>query len=107
MPSPFPGMDPYLEKPSLWPDVHHSLISRYRELLAVQVRPKYLVRIDERAYISEDTEEALQAKSRVPGVEIVQRAGWEHARFSPRHKASVVDIAEPIIATTWFRRGSS
>jgi hypothetical protein len=22
MPSPFPGMDPYLEEPSQWPDVH-------------------------------------------------------------------------------------
>ncbi len=27
MPSPFPGMDPYLEPPHLWPDVHHALIS--------------------------------------------------------------------------------
>ena len=25
MPSPFPGMDPYLEAPSIWPDLHHSL----------------------------------------------------------------------------------
>ncbi|MFN0055331.1 MAG: DUF4058 family protein [Planctomycetales bacterium] len=24
MPSPFPGMDPYLEDPGLWPDVHHA-----------------------------------------------------------------------------------
>jgi hypothetical protein len=22
MPSPFPGMDPYLEHPDLWPEVH-------------------------------------------------------------------------------------
>ena len=26
MPSPFPGMDPYLENPGLWPVVHHRLI---------------------------------------------------------------------------------
>jgi hypothetical protein len=26
MRSPFPGMDPYLEHPSLWPDVHNRLI---------------------------------------------------------------------------------
>ena len=38
MPSPFPGMDPYLENPSLWPDVHHMLISSYREMLAAQLR---------------------------------------------------------------------
>jgi Protein of unknown function (DUF4058) len=27
MPSPFPGMNPYLEHPELWPGVHHLLIS--------------------------------------------------------------------------------
>ncbi|MCK4452049.1 MAG: DUF4058 family protein [Anaerolineae bacterium] len=30
MPSPFPGMDPYLEYPVRWPDVHHSLITYIR-----------------------------------------------------------------------------
>ena len=27
MPSPFPGMDPYLEHPALWPGVHQGLIT--------------------------------------------------------------------------------
>ncbi|MFQ5859422.1 MAG: DUF4058 family protein, partial [Anaerolineae bacterium] len=26
MPSPFPAMDPYLERPTIWPDVHFELI---------------------------------------------------------------------------------
>lgn len=54
MPSPFPGMDPYLEEPGLWPDVHHELISVARDLLTASLRPKYLVRIDERVYVSDD-----------------------------------------------------
>lgn len=33
MPSPFPGMDPYLEDPGLWPDVHHGLISEMQAAL--------------------------------------------------------------------------
>ena len=33
MPSPFPGMDPYLEDAGLWPDVHHELISTARHIL--------------------------------------------------------------------------
>jgi hypothetical protein len=102
MPSPFPGMDPYLEKPSLWPDVHHSLISIYRDLLAAQLRPKYLVRIDERAYISDETDETLKAQLRVPDVEITGRPGWEDAVFSLHEDTSGVEIAEPVIATTWF-----
>jgi len=40
---PFPGMDPYLERPSLWPDVHASLISAARDQiqarLGVRVTP--------------------------------------------------------------------
>jgi hypothetical protein len=56
MPSPFPGMDPYLESPRLWPDVHHSLISGIRQQLTPQLRPKYIARIEERVYISDDTD---------------------------------------------------
>jgi len=43
MASPFPGMDPYLEG-HLWPDVHSALASKIRQLLAPQVRPRYVVR---------------------------------------------------------------
>ncbi len=54
MPSPFPGMDPYLEHPARWPDVHHSLISTVRRLLAERLRPRYFVTIEERVYISNE-----------------------------------------------------
>ncbi|MEQ8961940.1 MAG: DUF4058 family protein, partial [Coleofasciculus sp. C2-GNP5-27] len=33
MPSPFPGMNPYLENPELWPEVHHWLITAIAESL--------------------------------------------------------------------------
>ena len=31
MPSPFPGMDPYLEAPDIWPDFHHGLAGEIRD----------------------------------------------------------------------------
>ena len=31
--SPFPGMDPYLEASTIWPDVHTSLMNIFREQL--------------------------------------------------------------------------
>lgn len=46
MPSPFPGMDPYLEERSLWPDVHQRLIAYISETLQPQIRPKYSIRKD-------------------------------------------------------------
>jgi uncharacterized protein DUF4058 len=54
MPSPFPGMDPYLERPSLWPDVHHGLITQIQGSLNARLRPKYVARVETRVYISDD-----------------------------------------------------
>ena len=51
MPSPFPGMDPYLERHNVWPDVHSALIVATRDALAPQVAPAYYVAIEERMYI--------------------------------------------------------
>jgi hypothetical protein len=51
MPSPFPGMDPYLEEPTLWPDFHASFLTYVRELLQPQLRPKYNARIEERIHL--------------------------------------------------------
>lgn len=52
MPSPFPGMDPYLEDPDLWLDVHHWLISMSAEQLQPQVTPRgYYVAVEQRVWL--------------------------------------------------------
>jgi len=51
MPSPCPGMDPYLEDPARWPDVHQRLITYIADTLQPQVRPRYHARMGERVYI--------------------------------------------------------
>jgi hypothetical protein len=51
MRSPFPGMDPYLEHPALWPDVHNSLIAAIRDALAPLVAPRYYVGLERRTYL--------------------------------------------------------
>src|SRR5260370_21305556 len=53
MPSPFPGMNPYLEQEDVWLDFHQSLIPLIREMLIEQVRPGYLVKIEEQLFIHE------------------------------------------------------
>jgi hypothetical protein len=45
MPSPFPGMDPYLEG-YLWPDVHHRLATQISDQLMPMLRPRYVARIE-------------------------------------------------------------
>jgi hypothetical protein len=49
--SPFPGMDPYLEAPTIWPDVHTSLISIFREQLTPLLAPKYLAELETQVVI--------------------------------------------------------
>ncbi|MCS7264189.1 MAG: DUF4058 family protein [Armatimonadetes bacterium] len=51
MPNPFPGMNPYLENPAFWRDVHTSIIVYARETIQSQIRPRYRVVVEERVYI--------------------------------------------------------
>jgi hypothetical protein len=48
MPSPFPGVDPYLESQHYWPDFHATFINYWREAVADVLPDHYEVRIDER-----------------------------------------------------------
>ena len=50
MPSPFPGMDPFLENQE-WEDFHTTFNTVLREQLAPRLRPDYLVRVERRVYL--------------------------------------------------------
>ena len=51
MQSPFPGMDPYLEHPALWPDVHNRLMAALADDLSERVAPRYYVGLERRTYL--------------------------------------------------------
>src|SRR5438128_8270509 len=53
MPSPFPGMNPYLEQESIWHSFHEQFPAYCQEVLTAQVRPKYFVKLDVNVYIHE------------------------------------------------------
>ena len=53
MASPFPGMDPYLEQDDVWHDFHERFLPAAAEAIGVQVRPDYIVKINEHVYIHE------------------------------------------------------
>ena len=44
----FPGMDPWLEHPTLWPDVHSRLITSMADELAPRLAPRYFVGVETR-----------------------------------------------------------
>jgi hypothetical protein len=53
MPSPFPGMNPFLEQDDAWHDFHERFMPTAAERLGEQVVPDYIVKIDEHVYIHE------------------------------------------------------
>ena len=59
MPSPFPGMNPWLEQEGLWLDFHTKFLTAINERLVGQVRPKYIVLIEQHIYVHEVTESRL------------------------------------------------
>jgi hypothetical protein len=72
MPSPFPGMDPFVEMQE-WSDFHATYMTVLRELLTPQVRPRYVVRVERRLYLERPFEEPDQV---IPDVAILERRGF-------------------------------
>ncbi|MEC4881388.1 MAG: DUF4058 family protein [Scytonema sp. PMC 1070.18] len=69
MPSPFPGMDPYLES-YLWSDVHNALANKIRQQLTPQLRPRYTARLE--IYLVEDTTPEAEVGILYPDVKVLQ-----------------------------------
>ena len=62
MPSPFPGMDPFIEG-QMWQDFHATFITVARETLMPQLRPNYVVNVEEYVYVvREPTATAIPLK---------------------------------------------
>ncbi len=51
MPSPFPGMDPWLERPAVFPSVHNALITYLQAALNAALPPGYVAAGDSRVYV--------------------------------------------------------
>ena len=96
MPSPFPGMDPYLESPVHWPDVHHELMSVARELLNQSLRPRYHVRVEQRVYVSDETDPGRKAI--IPDLQVI--AGHTDSSWSGKSAHFGTSVCEPVVLTT-------
>ena len=62
MPSPFPGMDPFLEGQE-WEDFHTTLNTVIREQLIGPLEPCYIVRVERRVYVEGPGEEYEQRET--------------------------------------------
>ena len=67
---PFPGMNPWLEDARIWRNVHQSVVTALRDVLAPQLEPRYFVDVETHTYIS--TSPSLPIQSRYPDVSVLK-----------------------------------
>jgi hypothetical protein len=78
MPSPFPGMDPFIEGQE-WPDFHYRFNTSLSDLLCPAVGSQYAVRIEHREY---------------------QEGRWDDCREYPVNRLKPVTLAAPVALET-------
>ncbi len=76
----FPGMDPYLEDPQLWPGVHSRFVVYLADQLQSMIRPRYIAAVEERVYVEGPEREII------PDVSL--------RRNRPVHTESAVALAD-------------
>jgi hypothetical protein len=118
MPSPFPGMDPYLEHAKLWPAFQHQVLAWIYQSILPGLVDRYRARVGSRTYVSEmalftsilreeHTEEFIEIRNRGDGrlvtlVEVVSPANkttptgrttyLDKRKEAIAHRAAVVEI---------------
>ncbi len=87
MDKPFPGMDPYLERSSRWPDVHTRLITAICDSIVAQLSDNYIAMIT--PYVTLESVEIAPARQAfVPDVAVLRSA-------EPAAGTASAAIAEP------------
>lgn len=86
MPSPFPGMDPYLEDPWIWPDFHLTLAVELRTELNRRLPSGYVALVDRYVWVQE------------PETEEVKRLGKPDVFLTGEGKSKAPPAAAAIIA---------
>jgi hypothetical protein len=85
MPSPFPGMDPFLESPEYFPDLHDSLVYNMQELLQPRLPAGYFAKKARRVWL-EHVERPVG-----PDVYVVHH---RHSEHGPGAGVEIATLAE-------------
>jgi len=102
MPSPFPGMDPYLEG-ALWTTFHFSFGAEIVRQLAPRLRPRYLVLPVER-FVMETSDDIAITTNIYPDVGVAKSVREAPAAYvtsaiaAPLHLATVIPEAVPHVS---------
>lgn len=93
MPTPFPGMDPYLERRGIWEQVHTTLLVDIQRFLTRLLRPHYHVGIKERTYLA-----VLPSDDQSTGMPDILIAAPPASVGSVASGVAVVEAVAPVVA---------
>jgi hypothetical protein len=95
MPSPFPGMDPYLESPDWFPDLHGNLIFVAKEMLQRKLPASYYAQSSQRVWLE------YSRRHVEPDVEVVRSARKAQGRGRGGGLAVLAESREggPLVVT--------
>jgi hypothetical protein len=93
MPSPFPGMDPYLEHPGVWPEIHHRLISAIADYLEDTLSLNYRVPIEKRTYLSTPEDSILVG---IPDVALYRQSESTATAVMPETTSQSITVTIPM-----------
>ncbi len=74
MPSPFPGVDPYIENQGLWRDFHARFLIYCSDLLSDQLPDEYVAHVEERFYLVEASD--VPGRHYLPDVAITREGSF-------------------------------
>lgn len=94
MPSPFPGMDPFLEEAGLWPVLQHHLVLSLYQLLLPGLVDRYRARVGQRHFATEQAlfTSVIREEHHEDFIEIRQRGDGR--------LITLLDIVSPVNRTT-------
>jgi hypothetical protein len=92
MPSPFPGMDPFLETNPIFQELHTQMLAEMQALLQPQLRPKYVARLER--HLSEGSvwdapQGAVSLERKEPDLTVVSPSAGQ------THTGSTATLAQP------------
>ena len=96
MPTPFPGMDPFLETNPIFQELHTQMLAEMQALLQPQLRPKYVARLERHLSeggVWEGPQGVISLERKEPDITIVDRAA------ARKHAGSVATLAHPAAST--------
>ncbi len=97
MPSPFPGMDPFLERKPLFQELHTQFLAEAQRLLQPQLKPSYIAKLER--HLSEgsvwDLEEGIVSLSRKePDLTVMTESS------EPSELGSTAVLAKPLASSS-------